>query len=34
MSFMDDLASLANQALATQGSNLEEAKTILSKAKD
>lgn len=32
MSFMDDLANLANQALGTQGSNLEEAKTILSKA--
>ena len=32
MSFMDDLANLANQALQSRGSNLVEAATILSKA--
>lgn len=32
MSFMDDLAALANEALGSQGSNLAEAGTILSKA--
>lgn len=32
MSFMDDLANLANQALGTQGSNLAEAAIIISKA--